>query len=65
MIYLSIVIFNNGEKDLFQAWTKWQLPGNIQTFSVINDMMFIVTEQQNQYTLGVISLEWHSHRYSI
>ena len=48
--------YNNGSEDLFQAWVKWQLPGKIQVFSVINDMMFVITEQQNQYTLGLISL---------
>ena len=48
--------YNNGEKDLFQAWTKWTLPGDIQDFDVANDMMFIITEQMDQYTLGVISV---------
>ena len=48
--------FNNGNEDLFQAWVKWQLPGKIQVFSVINDMMFVVTQQKDQYTLGLISL---------
>ena len=48
--------YNNGEQDLFQAWVKWSLPGKIQAFSVVNDMVTAVTEQENQYTLGVISI---------
>ena len=48
--------YNNGEKDLFQAWVKWTMPGEIQDFNVANDMMFVITEQMNQYTLGVISV---------
>ena len=37
--------FNNGEKDLFKAWTKWQLPGTIQTADIINDSVFIISQQ--------------------
>ena len=49
--------FNNGEKDLFQAWTKWQLPGTIQTADIINDSVFIVSQQEDEYTLGKIVLD--------
>ena len=49
--------FNNGEKDLFQAWTKWQLPGNIQTADIVNDSVFIVSQQEDEYTLGKIVLD--------
>jgi hypothetical protein len=48
--------YNNGEKDLFQAWVKWDMPGDIQAFSIVNDMMFVITEQMDEYTLGVISI---------
>jgi len=48
--------YNNGEKDLFQAWVKWSMPGNLQAFTVVNDMMFAVSQQSDQYTLGVISI---------
>ena len=48
--------YNNGEKDLFQAWVKWSLPGNLQAFTVANDMMFTVSQQMDQYTLGIISI---------
>jgi hypothetical protein len=49
--------FNNGEKDLFQAWTKWQLPGTIQTADIINDSVFIISQQEDEYTLGKIVLD--------
>ena len=43
--------------DLFQAWTKWQLPGNIQTADIINDSVFIISQQEDEYTLGRIILD--------
>ncbi len=49
--------FNTGEKDLFQAWTKWQLPGTIQTADIINDSVFIISQQEDEYTLGKIVLD--------
>jgi len=49
--------FNTGEKDLFQAWTKWQLPGTIQTADIINDSVFIISQQEDEYTLGRIVLD--------
>ena len=48
--------YNDGEKDLFQAWTRWSLPGDVQAISVFSDMMLVVTEQMDQYSLGVISI---------
>ena len=48
--------YNNGQQDLFQAWVRWTMPGDVQTLAVTNDMMLVVTEQMNQYTLGVISI---------
>lgn len=49
--------FNDGEKDLFQAWTKWQLPGIIQTADIINDSVFVISQQEDEYTLGKIILD--------
>ena len=49
--------YNNGEKDLFQAWTKWQLPGTIQTADIINDSVVIVSQHENEYTIGNIILD--------
>ena len=49
--------YNNGEKDLFQAWTKWQLPGTIQTADIINDSVVIVSQHEDEYTIGNIILD--------
>jgi len=49
--------YNNGEKDLFQAWTKWQLPGTIQTADIINDSVVIVSQHADEYTIGNIILD--------
>ena len=49
--------YNNGEKDLFQAWTKWELPGIIQTADIINDSVVIVSQHEDEYTIGNIILD--------
>jgi len=49
--------YNNGEKDLFQAWTKWELPGAIQSARIINDAVIIVSQHEDEYTLGRIVLD--------
>ena len=49
--------YNNGEKDLFQAWTKWELPGIIQTADIINDSVIIVSQHEDEYTIGNIILD--------
>jgi len=49
--------YNNGEKDIFQAWTKWQLPGTIQTAKIINDSIIIVSQHEDEYTIGSITLD--------
>ena len=49
--------YNNGEKDLFQAWTKWQLPGTIQTADIINDSVVVVSQHEDEYTIGNIILD--------
>ncbi len=49
--------YNNGEKDLFQAWTKWQLPGTIQTADIINDSVAIISQHEDEYTIGSIILD--------
>ena len=42
--------YNNGEKDLFQAWTKWQLPTTIEAVEIIDDDVVIVSQHEDQYT---------------
>ena len=49
--------YNNGEKDLFQAWTKWQLPGTIQTAKILNDSVIIISQHADEYTIGSITLD--------
>jgi len=49
--------FNNGERDLFQAWTKWQLPGTIETATIINDTVYVVSQHEDEYTLGTLILD--------
>ena len=49
--------YNNGEKDLFQAWTKWELPGTIQTAKILNDSVIVVSQHESEYTIGRITLD--------
>ena len=49
--------YNDGREDQFQAWTKWQLPGTIQIAEILNDDVTIVSQHEDQYTLGVIKLD--------
>lgn len=49
--------FNTGQENLFQAWTKWQLPGIIQTTDIINDSLFVVSQHEDEYTLGKVVLD--------
>jgi hypothetical protein len=49
--------YNNGEKDLFQAWTKWELPGTIQAAKIINDNVFVVQQYEDEYSIGSIVLD--------
>ena len=49
--------YNNGEKDLFQAWVKWQLAGTIQATDIIDDDVLIVSQHENEYTIGKITLD--------
>ena len=49
--------YNNGEKDLFQAWVKWQLPGTIQAADIIDDDVTVVSQHEDEYTIGKIVLD--------
>jgi hypothetical protein len=49
--------YNNGKEDLFQAWTKWQLPGFIQTAKIINDDVITVQQHEDEYTIGSLKLD--------
>ena len=49
--------YNNGEKDLFQAWVKWQLVGTIQAADIIDDDVLVVSQTEDEYTIGKITLD--------
>ena len=49
--------YNDGNKDLMQSWFKWELPGNVQIMTVVNDQFFFVTSQAGQTTLSVIAID--------
>ena len=49
--------YNNGEKDLFQAWVKWQLPGTIQAADIIDDDVTVVSQHEDEYTIGKVVLD--------
>ena len=49
--------YNNGKEDLFQAWTKWQLPTTIQNATVLNDALMVVSQHEDEYTLSSIELD--------
>ena len=48
--------YNDGEKNLVEAWFNWQLPGNVQTIAVDTDDLYTVTKQGNQFTLSKASI---------
>ena len=48
--------YSDGEREIMQAWFKWQLPGLVQTVAVDSDVMYAVTLQGGQYTLVSASL---------
>ena len=49
--------YNDGREDLFQAWTKWQLPGTIQIAEILNNDVTVISQHEDQYTLGAIKLD--------
>ena len=49
--------YNNGEKDLFQAWVKWQLVGTIQAADIIDDDVLVVSQHEDEYTIGKITID--------
>jgi hypothetical protein len=49
--------YNNGKEDLFQAWTKWELPGTIQSAKIINDNVVTVSQHEDEYTIGTLALD--------
>ena len=48
--------YNDGEKNLVEAWYNWQLSGTVQTIAADSDDFFAVTKQGSQFTLSKASL---------
>ena len=49
--------YNNGERDVMQAWTKWQVTGTIQSADILDDEMLIVAQHRDEYTSSMLSLD--------
>ena len=49
--------YNDGEKNIMQAWTKWQLTGTIQDINILGDDMIVVSQHEDEYTLNKITLD--------
>jgi len=49
--------YNDGEKNQFQAWTKWQVNGTIQSASILNDDVTLIVQHKDEYTLQTITLD--------
>ena len=43
--------YNDGEKNVMQAWVSWVMPGTVQFLATNSDDMYAVTKQGNQFTL--------------
>ena len=50
--------YNNGQEDLFQAWVKWELPGTIQTASIVDDAVVLCLNRKMNTLLAL--LNWTS-----
>jgi hypothetical protein len=48
--------YNNGEKNLMQAWVNWSMPGTTQFITIESDDMYAVTKQGGQFTLSKAAL---------
>lgn len=42
----------NGEQEIMQAWFRWQLPANVQTLFMEQDLLYAVTVNEGVYTLS-------------
>jgi hypothetical protein len=49
--------YNDGERNLLQAWTKWQLTGTIQAARILNDSIVVVSQHEDEYTLQSITID--------
>ena len=49
--------YNDGKKNQFQAWTKWQVNGTIQSASMLNDDLTLIIQHEDEYTVQTITLD--------
>ena len=50
--------FSNGERTLVQAWTKWDMPGDVQIMTVVNDTWFMISRNaDNSYVLSIAPID--------
>ena len=47
-----------------QAWFKWTLPGTVQTLSIVDDQVFMITKNAGQYNLSLIYLQEDAQNHS-
>ena len=43
--------YNDGEKNIMEAWVSWIMPGTVQFLATSTDEMYAVTKQGGQFTL--------------
>ena len=48
--------YSDGKDLLMESWFKWKLPGTVQSMSIDQDDMYMVTKQGNQYILSDANL---------
>ena len=48
--------YNDGDKNIMEAWVSWIMPGTTQFAAVNFDNMYAVTKQGNQFTLSKAAL---------
>ena len=48
--------YTDGKELLMESWFKWKVPGTVQSMSIDQDDMYMVTKQGNQYILSDANL---------
>ena len=57
--------YNNGERDVMQAWFKWTLPGTCQSLAIVDDQVFMVLKGSGQYNLCQIYLAQDNQNHTL
>tara|TARA_R110002012_G_scaffold134284_1_gene287545 strand:- start:8250 stop:10688 length:2439 start_codon:yes stop_codon:yes gene_type:complete len=45
--------YSNGDQILIQSWFKWRMPGEMQTFFIVEDRLFTVCKAGGKYVLSI------------